>query len=65
MDELYEYMSQKLAEMYESAIGSIYIDSTHAFRIYHLICNMKQIRGIINQEDDMWNQLRKLKEERA
>lgn len=64
MDELYEYMNLKLAEMYQYGRGDIHIDTTHAFLIYHLICYMKQIKSIVNQEDDMWNTLKKIMEER-
>ena len=64
MDELYEYMNWKLAEMYQNGRGDIHIDMTHAFLIYHLICYMKQIKAIVNQEDDMWNTLKKIMEER-
>ena len=46
MDELYEYMNWKLAEMYQNGRGDIHIDTTHAFLIYHLICYMKQIKSI-------------------
>ena len=65
MDELYEYMNWKLAEMYQNGRGDINIDMTHAFLIYHLICYMKQIRGIVNQEDGMWKMLQKIQEERT
>lgn len=62
MDELYEYMKEKIAKMDAEEIR---IDTAHAFRLYQLICFMKQIRGIINQEDEMWNTLRKTVEGRS
>ena len=63
MDELYEYMKKKIAGV--SSGEEISIDTAHAFRMFQLVCFMKQIRGIINQEDDMWNALRKTVEGRA
>ena len=64
MDELYEYLRDKLAKMQEYDEKVIEIDTSHAFRLYQLVCFMKQIRGIINQEDDLWNEFRKIKEGR-
>lgn len=61
MDELYEYMKEKIMGMDAEEIR---IDTVHAFRMFQLICFMKQIRGIINQEDEMWNTLRKMTEGR-
>ena len=60
MDELYEYLKDKV----ENGGDSINIDLSHAFRLYQLICFMKQIRGIVNNEDDMWNNFRRIKEGR-
>ena len=65
MDELYEYLKNELARMQANAGTGIVIDTSHAFRLYQLVCFMKQIRAVVNQEDDMWNTLRKIKEERA
>lgn len=47
MDELYEYIKEKIAGV--SAGEEISIDTAHAFRMFQLVCFMKQIRGIINQ----------------
>lgn len=63
VDELYEYMKEKIAGV--SSGEEISIDTAHAFRMFQLVCFMKQIRGIINQEDEMWNALRKTVEGRA
>ena len=63
VDELYEYMKEKITGV--SAGEEISIDTAHAFRMLQLVCFMKQIRGIINQEDEMWNMLRKTVEGRA
>lgn len=63
VDDLYEYMKEKIARV--RAGEEVIIDTAHAFRMFQLVCFMKQIRGIINQEDDMWNALRKNVEGRA
>lgn len=63
MDELYEYMKEKIAGI--NAGNGIIIDTAHALRVFQMVCFMKQIRGIINQEDEMWNALRKAMEGRA
>lgn len=63
MDELYEYLKKKIAEAGDNRI-EITIDLSHAFRMYQLVCFMKQIRGICLQEDTMWNIVRKIKESR-
>ena len=59
MDELYEYLKEKLNEMYGGAGDGIVIDMKHAFRLYHTICYMMQIRGIIEFQDDMCDNGRK------
>lgn len=53
MDELYEYLKEKLDEMYEKKQSTITIDMNHAFRLYHNVCYMKQIKGIIRFQEDM------------
>ena len=63
MDELYEYLKDRISGIYEGA--EIIIDTAHAFRLFQLVCYMKHIRGIINSEDEMWNEFRRIKEERA
>lgn len=52
MDELYDYMREKLDKMYEHGADNVAIDMNHAFRLYHMVCYMKQIRGIIEFQDD-------------
>ena len=64
MEELYNYMKVKIAEMYECGGSLVAIDMYHAFRLFHLICRMKQINGILNQDDDMLKELQKIKESR-
>lgn len=62
MDELYEYIKQAIAHMYADKKFGIVIDESHAFRLFQMVCHMKQIRGFVNVEDYMWNEFRKLKE---
>lgn len=45
VDELYEYMKEKIAGV--SAGEEISIDTAHAFRMFQMVCFMKQIREII------------------
>ena len=52
MDELYEYLKGKLDFMRECAEDKVMIDMDHAFRLYHTVCYMKQIRGIIEFQDE-------------
>ena len=52
MDELYEYMRESLEDMRKSGDDVVTIDMNHAFRLYHTVCYMKQIRGIIEFQDD-------------
>ena len=61
MSELYEYLKNLISEMYADGKTEIVIDMAHAFRIYHLICDMKQIRNIISQEEDMQKMLNEIK----
>lgn len=61
MNELYEYLKEKISAMYAEGRTEISVDMAHAFRIYHLICDMKQIRNIINQEEDMQKMLSEIK----
>lgn len=53
MDELYEYMKEKLESMRRQGEDRVEIDMDHAFRLFHTVCYMKQIRGIIEFQDDM------------
>lgn len=53
MDELYQYMKKKLDEMRMEGEDVIDIDMDHAFRLFHTICYMKQIRGIITFQEYM------------
>lgn len=64
MDELYEYLKQAIATMYADRKFGIVVDESHAFRLFQMVCHMKQVRGIVNDEDSMWNEFRRLKEDR-
>lgn len=61
MDELYEYLKDLIKAGQEPGTV-VFVDRNHLYRLFQLVCFMKQIRGIINEEDDMWNKLRKIKE---
>ena len=52
MDELYEYLKEKINDM-RGTNTWIAVDMEHAFRLFHMVCYMKQIRGIIEFQDDM------------
>ena len=52
MDELYDYLQQSLSQMRRLNDDFIEIDMDHALRLFHMICYMKQIRGIIEFQDD-------------
>ena len=52
MDELYEYMKEKLELMRSQGDFKMNIDMEHAFRLFHTVCYMKQIRGIIEFQDE-------------
>ena len=51
MDELYTYMRFKLAEMQEARSPTVEIDCVEFMQLMKMICYMKQIRRIV--EDDM------------
>ena len=61
MNEIYEYLKGKISGMYDGGKTEVTIDMAHAFRIFHMICDMKHIRAIINQEEDMMKTLKELK----
>ena len=52
MDELYGYLKEKLEQMRKQKDSEIWIDMDHAFRLFHTVCYMKQIRGIIEFQDE-------------
>ena len=50
MDELYTYMRTKMTEMHESRTGTVEIDCVEFMQIMKLICYMRQIRRIVEDE---------------
>lgn len=50
MDELYTYMRAKLKEMQEARSATVEIDCVEFMQLLKMICYMKQIRRIV--EDD-------------
>jgi len=50
MDELYAYMRAKLKEMQESRKSTVTIDCVEFMQMMKVLCYMKQIRRIV--EDD-------------
>ena len=61
MNELYEYLKVKIAEMYSEGKTTVELEMAFAFRLYHLVCDMKHIRNIVNQEEDMQKTLSEIK----
>ena len=51
MDEMYQYLKERLQDMYEHEANEVTIDSVHFFLLYQMLCHMKQIREIVRQED--------------
>ena len=50
MDELYIYMRAKMKEMHEKKAGTVEIDCVEFMQLLKMLCYMKQIRRIV--EDD-------------
>lgn len=50
MDELYRYMRAKLDEMYDSRSQTVEIDCIEFMQLMKMLCYMRQIRRIV--EDD-------------
>lgn len=53
MDELYEYLKGRIEVMRACRSDRATIDMDHLFRLFHTVCYMKQIRGIIEFQDDI------------
>lgn len=51
MDALYRYMKEKLEEMHESRSGVVTIDCVEFMQLLKMLCDMMQIRRIV---DDDW-----------
>ena len=50
MDELYRYMRRKLAEMQEKREKTVEIDCVEFMQMMKVLCYMKQIRRIANDD---------------
>ena len=50
MDELYIYMRAKLRELQESRESTVEIDCVEFMQMMKIICYMKQIRRIVEDE---------------
>ena len=61
MDELYEYLKIKRDEMCDSRTTETTIDMEHLFRIFQTVCFLRQIRCIVNYEEDMEKMLKRMK----
>lgn len=61
MDEIYEYLTKKRDEMYESRATETKIDMEHLFKILQAVCFMRQIRNIVNYEEDMVKMLEQMR----
>ena len=51
MDELYEYMKGKMKELHENRAGTVEIDCVEFMQLLKMLCYMKQIRRIANDDD--------------
>jgi len=50
MEELYRYMREKLKEMHEKRTGKVEIDCVEFMQMMKILCYMKQIRRIVEDE---------------
>ena len=50
MDELHEYMKAKLKEMQEARSATVEIDCVEFMQLMKMLCYMKQIRRIANDD---------------
>lgn len=50
MDELYTYMMAKLKEMHENRTGTVEIDCVEFMQLMKMLCYMRQIRRIANDD---------------
>ena len=53
MNDLYDYMIEKRKELYQGEGQTVEIDMEHFFRIYQVVCFMKQIKNIVNFDEDL------------
>ena len=50
MDKLYEYMKAKMREMHEKRESKVEIDCVEFMQVMKMLCYMKQIRRIANDD---------------
>ena len=50
MDEIYAYMREKLTELQESREATVEIDCVEFMQLMKLVCYMRQIRKIVEDE---------------
>ena len=50
MDELYKYMKAKLKEMHDKRGSTVEIDCVEFMQLLKMLCYMKQIRRIANDD---------------
>ena len=53
MDELYEYLRRKRDGMYAEGASAVVIDTAHLFRIMQTVNFFRQIRNIVNYDEDL------------
>lgn len=61
---LYMYMAAKREALYASEDKTVKIDMIHFFQLYKLVCDMLQIRNLVNQDEDLEEMLKRITEER-
>jgi len=52
MEDLYQYMKQKLKEMYDRKSGTVSIDCLEFMKLYKMVCDMKHIVDFAKQIDE-------------
>ena len=50
MDKLYEYMKEKMNELHDNRTGTVEIDCVEFMQLLKMLCYMKQIRRIANDD---------------
>jgi len=50
MDELYIYMREKMNELHENRTGTVEIDCVEFMQMMKVLCYMKQIRRIVDDD---------------
>ena len=50
MDKLYDYMKEKMEELHVNRSGTVEIDCVEFMQLMKMLCYMKQIRGIMDDD---------------